>query len=222
VGLKNRQVTVEVLSTDTSRGNGDGAAADSRSRLRVSRRTLFGGAGAACGGVIIGGLLPLALSQPSAKQDVQVLNLALDLERLQEAFYAEALGSSLKLSGDWNQYSRVVGGHERAHRKFLEKALGGDVNPPPDFDFGNAFEGEAKYRAAVVALEEAGLAAYNGQAANLTSRALAAAARIVSVEARHASWARDLAGENPAPDATDKAIGAKQATRELQQLGLQS
>ena len=38
---------------------------------------------------------------------------------------------------------------------------------------------------------------YNGQAVNLTPKTLAAAARIVSVEARHAAWARALAGKDP-------------------------
>ena len=37
-------------------------------------------------------------------------------------------------------------------------------------------------------------AAYNGQAANVTPNAFAAAARIVSVEARHAAWVRTIAG----------------------------
>ena len=50
-----------------------------------------------------------------------------------------------------------------------------------------------------MALEETAVAAYNGQATNLTPEALATAARIASVEARHASWARGIAGEAPAP-----------------------
>ena len=48
------------------------------------------------------------------------------------------------------------------------------------------------------------IAAYNGQAANLTKGTLKEAAKIVSVEARHAGWIRAIAGRNPAPDATDK------------------
>jgi hypothetical protein len=57
------------------------------------------------------------------------------------------------------------------------------------------------------------VAAYNGQATNLTTGALEAAAKIVSVEARHAGWIRAIAQENPAPDATDTPKTAAQVTR---------
>jgi hypothetical protein len=38
---------------------------------------------------------------------------------------------------------------------------------------------------------------------------LRAAARIVSVESRHAAWIRDLRGMNPAPDASESSIPAQ-------------
>ena len=72
-----------------------------------------------------------------------------------------------------------------------------------------------------VVLEDVGVALYNGQAGNLTAGALAAAAEIVSVEARHAAWARDLAGELPAPVATDVAADAAQVKARLTQAGVQ-
>jgi hypothetical protein len=59
-----------------------------------------------------------------------------------------------------------------------------------------------------VLLENTGVAAYNGQAANLTKKALAAAAEIVSVEGRHAAWISDLAGVDPAPRAADPGASA--------------
>ena len=62
-----------------------------------------------------------------------------------------------------------------------------------------------------MSLEEAGLGVYNGQAVNLTPQTLAAAARIVSVEARHAAWARALAGKDPAPVAVDMSISVSEA-----------
>ena len=92
--------------------------------------------GVVVGGILIGGLPRLATSAPSAAQDAEVLGFALELERLQEAFYAEAL-SSLDPDGELGQFARVVGGHERAHREFIEKALGGDAKPAPEFDFGD-------------------------------------------------------------------------------------
>ena len=70
------------------------------------------------------------------------------------------------------------------------------------------------------ALEDTGVALYNGQAGNLTPASLAAAAEIVSVEARHAAWARDLAGEIPAPVATDTPADEDQVKARLTQLGV--
>jgi hypothetical protein len=205
------------------RGSGvEAARAEDRSKLGVSRRALFGGAGVLYGGVLIAGLPRLAVSAPSPEQDVEVLNFVLDLERLQEAFYAEALRSDVLTKAEWRQFARVVGGHERAHREYVEKALKGAARQAPNFDFGDAFADAAAFQAAAIALEETGVAAYNGQATNLTPKALAAAARIASVEARHASWAKTLAGEQPAPRGSDRAIGVQRATAELSELGLQS
>jgi hypothetical protein len=214
--LGSREVRLEVVEATAG---GDLDAVPER-RRSISRRALFAGAGVLYGGVLIAGLPRLALSSPSAEQDSEVLNFVLDLERLQEAFYAEAL-ASLKPGGEWGRFSRIVGGQERAHREFIEDALGNAAKPKPGLDFGNAFANDANYRAAAVAVEETAVAAYNGQATNLTPKTLAAAARIASVESRHASWARDLAGEEPAPAATDRAIGVKKATSELEQAGLE-
>ena len=59
-------------------------------------------------------------------------------------------------------------------------------------------------------LEDTGVAAYNGQGANVTKKVLAAAASIVSVEARHAAWIRDIAKKLPAPAAFDASKTADQ------------
>ena len=66
------------------------------------------------------------------------------------------------------------------------------------------------------------VAGYNGQATNLTSGALAVAATIVSVEARHASWVRALAGEVAAPEPVDKPITAEQVVDGLHKIGLKA
>ena len=105
-----------------------------------------------------------------------------------------------------------------AHRELIEKALGGDAEPAPELDFGDVFASPESFIDAAVALEETAVAAYNGQATNLTPEALATAARIASVEARHASWARGIAGEAPAPRGSDRAIGAARAETELAEL----
>lgn len=206
------QITVEVLD--------GGAEPDAgRTRAEVLGLALVAGSAVLAGGVLIAGLPVLADSEPSREQDTEILNLALVIERLQSAFYAEALQRG-RLTGEARQFAGVVGGHERAHLDFIAGALGKAARPAPKFDFGDATRDPAKFLAAAVALEDTGLAAYNGQATSLTPRALASAARIVSVEARHAAWIRDLAGKTPAPQASDAAIGAKQAKAAFARQGL--
>ena len=70
-----------------------------------------------------------------------------------------------------------------------------------------------------VALEDFGVAAYNGQATNLTSDALAAAAQIVSVHARHAAWIRSIVGKTPAIQATDRPKTQAQVEAALEATG---
>ena len=65
------------------------------------------------------------------------------------------------------------------------------------------------------------MATYNGQATNISKGTLAAAAKIVSVEARHAAWIRSIVGEPPAPDATDTPKSADEVLDGLTALGLQ-
>jgi len=151
----------------------------------------------------VAGFPRLAVSAPSAAQDQKILNFALLLEYIEAGFYAEAFAKR-KLSGKLLEYVSVVRGHERAHVAFLKSALGKNARKKPVLDFGDTTSDPQKFTAAAIALEETMIAAYNGQAANLTKPTLVLAAKIVSVEARHAGWIRALAGENPAPSATDR------------------
>jgi hypothetical protein len=43
--------------------------------------------------------------------------------------------------------------------------------------------------------------------------------RIVSVEARHAAWIRDIRGETPAPDAVEPSESGPRARAALQSMG---
>lgn len=177
------------------------------------------GAGLASGGILVGGFASLALSSPSHRADVEVLNFALAFEELQADFYARAL-RGLSLRGDWLQFAQVVGAHERAHVAFVRRALGSAAKPSPRFELTRAPVDIGEFQRLSIALEDAGVALYNGQAGNLTAGALAAAAEIVSVEARHAAWARDLAGEIPAPVATDVPADAAEVRARLARVGV--
>jgi hypothetical protein len=87
------------------------------------------------------------------------------------------------------------------------------------FDFGDTNATPERFAKTAIELEDVGLSAYNGAATGLTPATLADAARIVSVEARHISWIRDIVGEIPAPRATDRAISAAQAQAALKRTG---
>src|SRR5207248_1558274 len=112
-------------------------------------------------------------------------NFALLLEYLQAAFYSEAVANG-RLQGEVRSFAETVSEHERAHVAYLRKALGADARPRPQFRFRGATNDERSFLKAAVLLENIGVAAYNGQAANLTKAALVPAAEIVSVEGRHA------------------------------------
>jgi len=160
-----------------------------------------------------------AVATPSAAQDREILNFALLLEYLQADFYGDALKKA-RLSGDVRSFAEVVAEHERAHVAYLRKALGVHARPRPRFVFGEATRRERSFLDAAVVLENVGVLAYNGQAANLTKPVLAAAAEIVSVEGRHAAWINDLAGHEPAPRAADVGVSAEEALQTLRAAGL--
>jgi rubrerythrin len=201
------------------------SADDPTQRVNVSRRQLVRtgavglaalGAGAAVGGLLRPGAASAAL--PSPAQDRAIFNFALLLEYLQASFYGAAVKEAA-LTGEVRQFAEVVSDHERAHVAYLRKALGKHARPRPQFDFGNATRSERAFVKAAVLLENTGVLAYNGQAANLTKPALAAAAEIVSVEGRHAAWISDLAGDPPAPRAADVGEPSTQVVQKLQSLG---
>jgi rubrerythrin len=161
----------------------------------------------------------VAADRPSAQRDQKILNFALVLERLQAAFYSEALAQA-SLTGELLEFAETVGEHERAHVDFLEKALGDAAGPPPRLELRAATRDADAFGSTARMLEDAGVAAYNGQAANLTRKALGPAAEIVSVEGRHAAWIRDILGLAPAPRAADAGADSAAIVRQLRASGL--
>jgi rubrerythrin len=203
-------------------------AADPSQRIRsVTRRGVVRhgalglaalGGGAAIGAWMRPGAAVAARGGPSPAQDRAIFNFALLLEYLQAAFYSEAVKEG-KLTGDLRSFAEVVSEHERAHVDYLRKALGKHARPRPRFNFGGATKSERAFLEAAVLLENTGVVAYNGQAANLTKPALAAAAEIVSVEGRHAAWVSALAGVPPAPRAADVGASSPDVVQKLRSTG---
>jgi hypothetical protein len=188
-------------------------------RAQFVRRAAVGGGVLAAGGIVITGLPRLAGAQaPSAAQDVRILNFLLLAEYLQAAFYRNALGGG-QLTGEFLEFAETVSEHEQAHVAYLKDVLGAKARPQPSFTFSpDSRSGDGFGRAALV-LEETGSGAYIGQGANLTRGNILAAARVASVEARHAAWRRDILGRLPAPAAADKAKSQKQVLARLRSAG---
>jgi Ferritin-like domain len=153
---------------------------------------------------------PGAASAALAKSDVAILNYALTLEYLQDAFYTEAERKGA-LAGPAARLAKVVGAVERAHVKALRDVLGKQAVKRPFFDFRGVTEDPAGFTRTAVAFEDLGTAAYKGQAHRIKSPdVLAAAVGIHSVEARHAAWIRYIAGAPPAAEPFDEAKSVKQ------------
>jgi rubrerythrin len=191
----------------------------------TSRRALLGAGtaaalGALVGAPLVGRLLRLgnAIASPSKAQDVKILQLVLQVEHTQVAFYEQALRDA-GLTGELRDFAQTALDHERQHLAAIEKALGSSAGPTPTFTFGPRTKSADAFIDATIELEDLAVAGYNGQATNLTKSTLAAAAEIVSVEARHAAWIRALAGKVAAPDAVDKPITAQQVAQGLRAIG---
>jgi hypothetical protein len=191
---------------------------DHTTRAEALGRVLATGGAIVAGGIAIASVADPAGSEPSPAQDVEILNFALLLEYVQAGLYADGLRRG-SLKGELRAYARTVGAHERAHVAFLRKALGGKARKAPKLDFGDDTTSPERFTEAALKLEDLAVAGYNAGAPNLTKPTLAAAAKIVSVEARHASWIRSIAGVTPAPDASEPQLSAQRVMKTLQGSG---
>jgi len=199
-------LTLEAVDKDGALGEAlENLGADTRKGFL--KKIAIGGTTVMAGGAIAALVPSTALGQVGPAQDVRILNFALTLEFLEAEFYRQARIRN-GLSGELRGFARTVGGHENAHVQFLRGALGARAVAKPRFDFGDIPADPTRFATTARVLEDTGVAAYNGQAQNLTKATLAAAASIVSVEARHAAWIRDILQTNPTPKAFDDALPA--------------
>jgi hypothetical protein len=167
------------------------------------------GAGLVVGGSAFAGALPaLARGAAIPASDIAILNFALTLEYLEAAFYEEAVAGG-KLTGETQRFATVVAQHEGSHVKFLKAVLGGKAVAKPKFDFQGTTTDQAKFEATADVLENTGVHAYLGQVGNIKSKAvLKGAGSILPIEARHASWIRDIRFHGGTTTPTTPAPGA--------------
>src|ERR1700760_3851460 len=135
------------------------------------------------------------------KGDIGILNYALTLEYLETAFYEEVVKSGL-FKGEELAVLKKFGGEEAQHVSALNstvKKLGGKPAAKPKAEF--PLENAKAVAELAGTVENLGAAAYLGQAGNIESpEVLAAALSIHSVEARHASALNTLLGKSATPD----------------------
>jgi Ferritin-like domain len=212
------------MDSETRTGAGDVAppghvAVPERGRRSefVKRGLIVGGA--ALAGAAVAGAPRITDAAQLSRPDLRALELLLLVEYTEEAFYAEALRQG-KLTGKVLQYARAVSAQEKQHRDLIRSTLGGRAESKPEFDFGDKTASPEAFARAAGDLEDLAVAAYNGQGTNVSTPILAAAGKIVSVEARHAAWIRSIVGQPPAPETTDTPQSANQVLDGLRQAGM--
>jgi rubrerythrin len=169
-----------------------------------------------------GGAMAAALAVPSVavarkrSVDRTILNFDLVFEYLQSTFYTETekMGTIRKMPDRKARWARVLGAHERAHVDILKQVLGKQAVKKPFFDFGGVTESEDGFTKTAVAMEDLTVALLAGQAARLENREITAAVfSLLTVEARHAAWARRIVKSPPVNAAFDRPKSLRQVDR---------
>ncbi len=169
---------------------------------KLERRSFlqYAGAGAAIVALTAAGCKKDRVVVPTGvtldfKNDFGVLNYAYALEQLEAAFYIKVASAPPSgFSTAERNYFNDIQYHEIAHREFFKNVLGTAAIGSLEVDFSSInFTDRASVLAAAKAFEDLGVAAYNGAGRRLTTDAyIVVAGQIVSVEARHAAYVRDL------------------------------
>jgi len=211
----------------------ESAASDKGLLTPIKRRSFFMYAGATAGAtalVLSGcGKDDITPNDPNkvslGNGNLSVLQYAYALEQLEAAFYDKVKGSTVAgFSAVEKAYFDQVAAHEAIHRDFFKAAIINVAKGTPIIDLTPNFSGidftnRSSVLGAAKAFEDLGVAAYNGagkliSGSDATSQAyLVLAGKIVSVEARHAAYVRNLVmpGSFAADDQVDPISGLDKA-----------
>jgi rubrerythrin len=216
------------MSEGTFLGRHEGSTTSRRKFLAGSAAALAGGALLAAPGVAS------AHNPPNPPSDVDILNYALTLERLEATFYRRVLSrfsqgdfensDVFKGLGDYlrrNAYENFqrISEHEDTHVETLVSVIrdaGGRPVPASEYNFGITDVASA-VRTAMV-LENTGVRAYDGAIAHIFAAAyLTAGATIATVEARHAAYLNLLNRTSPFPTAFDRPVAPRRICENVQE-----
>lgn len=173
-----------------------------RTKEPLTRRSFFLKAGLATGGIA---LAVSACKNDDDKMsntevnlgtgDIGILNYAYALEQLEAAFYTQVLATPfLNITATESAMLADIRDHEIAHREFFKAALGTSAIKGLTVNFSAIdFTKREKVLEVAKTFEDLGVSAYNGAGKLITNADyLLMAGKIVSVEARHAAFIRDL------------------------------
>lgn len=187
--------------------------ASRRDIAQLSRRKFLGFAGAATGLVAVAASCKKEdIESPSMLDGVDlgsgdpgILNYAYALEQLEAAFYTQVVMSQYSgITADETAGLTDIRDHEVAHRDFFKAALAGSAIVDLEFDFSSIdFGSRDSVLATAKAFEDLGVSAYNGAGRLIqTPDYLVIAGKIVSVEARHAAYIREIISKGTFADST--------------------
>lgn len=131
--------------------------------------------------------------------DIGILNYAYALEQLEAAFYIQVAATPYaNINAAELAYFKDIQFHEIAHRELFKSALGTSAIPSLEVNFSAInFTSRDSVLATAKAFEDLGVSAYNGAGYLLKSATyLGLAGKIVSVEARHAAFIREIISPN--------------------------
>lgn len=180
---------------------------------RLSRRRFLGFAGAATGLVAVAASCkkedvqsPTTLAGVDlGSGDIGILNYAYALEQLEAAFYTQVIMSQYSgISADETAALTDIRDHEVAHRDFFKAALADKAIADLEVDFSSIdFGSRDSVLATAKTFEDLGVAAYNGAGRLIvTPDYIVIAGKIVSVEARHAAYIREIITKGTFADMT--------------------
>lgn len=137
--------------------------------------------------------------------DIGILNYAYALEQLEAAFYTQVIMTPYSgITASEQALLTDIRDHEIAHREFFKKALADKAIPGLEVNFAAInFASRDSVLGTAKAFEDLGVSAYNGAGKLITNvDYLVLAGKIVSVEARHAGYIRDLISNGSFADST--------------------